>query len=389
MHPLRFHTFVLLAALLFALPSASFAMTEVQVPCTGVPVVDGASLLAAYNAIVGNAATSPFVVRPDPCLYDLGAATLTLRDFIDLIGLGRNDTIITSQRDRAVIPNQGTITVPAGVDAEVANLTIRNTETRQGYAVRNASDLFVIADSILEVSSDTDAVALYTIATSRIDSVVMRADTVGQEVIAARSVGLEDIGGNSVVTNTLITAGGNACTEAFGIILDGSDATILTTNVIVTCPSSTGIRISGGSKPKISNSRIQVAANGPGTSVGIDVAGFGDNALVTDTVVRANGQASSVGVRNNGAGSTLELSNVDARAEAGLAKVGLSAINGQCNVDRSTLEGVGLGGNSLSVGPGGNVRVGVSKLSGPRLIGGPAVCVGAYDGAYLPIPPTC
>ena len=67
----------------------------------------------------GASSTSPYVVQPDPCLYDLGTSTLTVKNFVDLIGLGRNDTIITSQVDRGTSPNSGTITVPSGVDAEL------------------------------------------------------------------------------------------------------------------------------------------------------------------------------------------------------------------------------------------------------------------------------
>ncbi|MCG8462202.1 MAG: hypothetical protein MI919_38450, partial [Holophagales bacterium] len=287
---LRSCTLLLFAALLLALPSGAFAQpTEIQVPCTGVPIADGTALRTAYTTIVGNTAASPFVVRPDPCLYDLGAATLTIRNFIDLIGLGRNDTIITSQVDPAVTPNNGTLTVPGGVDAEVANLTIRNDSTNnQGIALWNASNLFVTADSIYETSTLTDALAIHTTGSLRGDSLVLRALTVGEEVIAATSVGVEDVGGNSVWTNTLIIAGGPPCTSATGIVLDGSNATILTTNIIVDCQTSTGIDIFGGSDPKISNNHINVEASGPGTALGINVSGPGVVAVVTDTNVRAN-----------------------------------------------------------------------------------------------------
>ena len=389
MRNIRFFSPALFAALLLALPSGAFAQTEVPVPCTGVPVNDGAALIWAYNAIVGNSATSPFVVRPDPCLYDLGTNTLTIRNFIDLIGLGRNDTIITSQVDRGTNPNQGTITIPPGVDAEVKNVTIRNEGTNQGYAVRNASNLFVMSKSIVEATSLTDAVAIYTEGRLVGAELLLRAFTVGEEVIAARSVGLEDVGGSTVFSNGFMTVGGIACTQGFGVRYDNSAATLQTLNIFVDCLSATGVAIRGGSDPNISNVIIGVEASSVGTGVGIDVQDTGTIAIVADTQVRVDASATGIGVRNTGQGSTIQMANVDARAETGATKIGLDATNGLCVVDRSTFEGSGTGGTSLNVGASGNVRVGASKLNGPRTIVGPAVCVGAYDGAYLPIPPTC
>ena len=378
---------VLLTAALIALTSASaFAQTLVTVPCTGTPTTDGLALRTAYNGIVGNSATSPYVVRPDPCLYDLGTATLTIRNFIDLIGLGRNDTIITSQVDRLTTPNTGTITVPAGVDAELANLTIRNEDTNQGYGVRNASSNYVMEDVIVETASLTDAVALYTVGRVRGIDLVLRAQTVGEEVEVARAVALEDVAGDSVVSSTLMTASGLACTDGFGAILNGSDATLDEVNIFVSaCLNATGIDISGGSRPGINNTKATATSSGNGLTVGVDVSGASNVAQVGDTRLLVSG-GTAYGVRNTSSTSSVLLTNVFADAQTGLTTVGLQVSAGLATADRSSLAG---STNSLVVSAGATGNIGVSRLNGPRSITGTATCVGVYDGAYAPIPPTC
>ena len=382
-------TLVLVTAALMTLSAAgAFAQTVVTVACSGNAVNDGIALRNAYNGIVGASATSPYVVQPDPCLYDLGTTTLTIRNFIDLIGLGRNDTIITSQVDRGTSPNSGTITVPANVDAELANLTIRNEDTAQCYAVRNASPLFVMEDVILEATCKTDAVAFNTVSRARGIDLVLRANVIGEEVAFARAAAFEDVGGSSVISTTLMTATGFACTDGFGAILDRSDATLQNVNIFVECLNATGIDITGDSRPRVSNSTAFVAGIASGTAAGIDVSGSRNVARIFDTrmEVDAGNSGTAYGARNNSSNSSLLLTDVNASALTGGTRIGLQVSAGLATADRSTLEGKT---NSLAVSSGATARIGVSKLNGSRSISGTATCVGAYDGAYVAIGTGC
>ena len=378
---------LLLAAVLVALPAASARATTIIVGCSGTPTTDGANLLSAYNGASGSA-TAPVVVQPSACLYDLGTSTLTMQSFVDLIGIGRNTTIITSQVDRTSSPNSGTITVPSGVDAEIANLTIRNEDTTACYAVRNASSDFVIQDSNLEATCGEDAVALYTVASVRGIGLVLLADASAEEADPVRAVALEDVGGDSVVSNTLMTSGGATANQVFGVILDGSDATLDDVSISAGGDvSATGFSISGGSTPAISNSKAFVTG-GNSLGAGVDVSGSSNVVLVSDTrlVIGAGSGGAAYGVRNQSSSSSIQLIDLNASAGSGSTQVGVQVSNGLVNVDRSSASG---GTNSLVVSSGATARVGVSKLTGSRSISGTATCVGAYDGGYTAIGTSC
>ena len=371
------------AALVAALPSVAFGQI-VTVTCTGTPSTDGAALLTAYSGATGSS-TAPVVVQPDPCLYDIGTSTLTAKNFVDLIGLGRNDTIITSQVDFSTLANSGTITVPASVDAEFANLTIRNT-ANECYVVRNASDLFVMDSVILEAECAEDAVGLFTVGAARLNDGVIRADANGEEV-DGRAVGIEDDGGDAVVTDTLITFEGSSCTNGFGAIVDAADSVFIGVNVFGSpCTNSTGFEIGDGSSPTINNSTATVT--GSVSARGIDTTGFFGSILarVNDTnLIASGGSGTTYGVRVLRNNHVVAMTNVTAFALNGSTRVGLQVTAGLATADRSTFDGT----SSLVVNSGATARIGVSKLQGTRTTTGTATCVGAYDGAYAAIPTTC
>lgn len=372
------------AALLVAVPSTAFGQTLVPVNCTGVPVNDGANLLAAYNGVVGAGPASPFVVQPEPCLYDLGNNPLVVKDFVDLIGLGRNDTIITSQVDRSVTPNTGTIVVPPGVDAELANLTLRNEDTLQGYVVFNESFLFVMEDVILEASSKQDAVALLTRSRARLIDGILRATVFGGASLSPRAVGLEDEGGSSVITDTLMTFAGSECNQGFGARIVEADTTLENVTIFGTCFDATGILVSDDSFPTVNNSKATVSAQN--VALGLDVPGTASQPRVNDTLLTASATDVANAVRMINTASFLRMANVTGEALDAATRVGLQATAGRVTADRSTFIGKN---NSMVVGGSATVKIGVTKLDGPRLIVGGATCVGTYDGAYGPIGPGC
>lgn len=380
---------LLLLAALVAFPAADAdAQTRVVVSCTGVPLNDGANLLATYAAVPPASATNPYVVQAEPCLYDLGTSTLTLRSFVDLRGLGRNVTLITSSVD-SVATGFGTLHAAVGTDVEIANLTVRNEEVDNAYAVSNLSQLFVLEDVILEATGRLDSVALYTEGRARGIDLVLRAAAVGEEVISSRAVGLEDVGGDSVITDTLVSVGsfgGPAGTDVLGIVLDGSDATLETVTVLALGGlNNTGIQISNLSQPTITNSRVRIDGNN-GLTVGVLVDGDSNVVRLNDTRILAElGDSTTYGIFSNARSSVL-LANVQSVARGGTTAIGLRAVDGLARVNRSTLEG---DDNSLVVDAAATANVGVSHLIGARVITGTATCVGAYDGTFAAIGAGC
>lgn len=63
-------------------------------------------------------ATNPWLVKMEPGIYDLGDEALVMRPFVDIEGSGQGVTTVTSA---------GVNTVIAASDAEIRELTIRNT----------------------------------------------------------------------------------------------------------------------------------------------------------------------------------------------------------------------------------------------------------------------
>ncbi|HMB52412.1 MAG TPA: hypothetical protein VKU40_03790, partial [Thermoanaerobaculia bacterium] len=297
--------FVLAIAALVALPALS-AQATIIVGCTGTPTTDGSNLISIYNG-----ATAPEVVQPSPCDYDLGTATLNMQTGVDLAGLSRNTTLIRSQNNTA---GQGTITVPSGADVEIRNLAIE-TDSVNAVAIDNSSALLVIEDVNLTATGEENATAIFTDARMRGFDVVAVADVDGEEVISAIATGIDD-DSDSVFSDTLVIAGGAACTEATGIAIDNSDTTLDEVSIFVSCGGdATGIDVvggSGGSQPLIANAKIFVSSNSA-DAVGIGTSGSDNFTRVRDALIEADGGDNSYGALKTGA-LTLQLVDVQALA---------------------------------------------------------------------------
>lgn len=378
-------TFLFVAALV-VLPAAQAQAATTIIGCTGTPTTDGNNLRTTYNGTAGSA-TAPSVIILSACVYDLGTNTLNLKSFVDLVGYDRNDAIVISQIDNGTSPNTGTITVGSGVDAEIANVTIRNDET-SCYGVYNSSSLLVLDSVIVEATCEEDAVGVFTDGRIRINDSVIRADVDGEEVLTARAVGIEDDGGSSVVSDTLVSAFGAGCTSAFGALLDGASSIFDQVSLFVDCPGgATGIDLSGSSAvPQISNSKAIVDASS-GDAVGVDLAGTSNSIRLVDTWVEADtGGSNAIGVRNTSSSSSLRLFNVTAFTFNATNTIGAQVSAGLLNSDRSTLSG---STNSFNVATGAQGKFGASKLVGTRGTAGTVACVASYDAAYAAVPTTC
>jgi hypothetical protein len=371
--------FVLAVAALVALPVLS-AEATIIVGCTGTPATDGSNLISIYNG-----ATAPEVVQPSPCDYDLGTSTLTLQDGVDLVGLSRNTTLIRSQNNTA---GQGTLTVPSNVDVEIRNLAIE-TDSQNAVAIDNSSSLLVIEDLNLTATGEENATAIFTDARMRGFDLVARADVDGEEVVSAIAIGIDD-DSDSVFSDTLVIAGGVACTAATGIVLDASDAALDEVSIFVSCGGdATGIDIAATSLPMIANSKV-FATSTNGDAVGIASAGASNVIAVRDTLIDADGGVNSYGILKQGSSSSIQLTNVSAFARSASSNViGLQVSAGLANVNRSTLTGDSTGASAYVVSSGALGRFGASRLLGNRGNAGSTVCVVSYDATYTEIATNC
>ncbi|HMB53404.1 MAG TPA: hypothetical protein VKU40_08810, partial [Thermoanaerobaculia bacterium] len=215
--------------------------------------------------------------------------------------------------------------------------------------------------------------------------VVAVADVDGEEVISAIATGIDD-DSDSVFSDTLVIAGGAACTEATGIALDASDATLDEVSIFVACGGdATGIDVSAASLPLIANAKV-FATSSSGDAVGIGSSGTGNVISVRDTLIDADGGDNSYGILKQGSSSSIQLDNVTAVAQSASSNViGLQVSAGLANVNRSTLSGT----SAYVVDSGAFGRFGASRLLGSRGNAGNVVCVVSYNSSYVEIATNC
>lgn len=91
----------------------------------GTDAANGTALTTALANISGNSATSPYLVKIEPGVYDIGVSTLTMKTYVDIEGSGQNATFIKSQRSQSSAAANAAA-VAGAVNAEIRELTITN-----------------------------------------------------------------------------------------------------------------------------------------------------------------------------------------------------------------------------------------------------------------------
>jgi hypothetical protein len=128
------HEFLSPRQQLTAAPYALFAKTiyrqTVVVKPAGAPAENGVSLLGALAAITDATADQPYLLKLEPGLYDVGALSLVMKEYVDIEGSGMDATVISGT---------GSATAADGVvwgadNAELRFLTVRNDGGGAGWA---------------------------------------------------------------------------------------------------------------------------------------------------------------------------------------------------------------------------------------------------------------
>src|SRR5215217_1929827 len=163
---------------------ASMNKRTVVVSPVGTDPENGTALINALAAIVDASQTKKYLLYVEPGTYDLGSATLQMKEHVDIEGAGELSTLITSSAARFNVPAG---TVLGADDAELRFLTVRNTGTG---AVGSWS------------------AAILNLATSP------RLTHVTAEVIASRSINTGVFNalsaGTPIITDVIATASGDA-----------------------------------------------------------------------------------------------------------------------------------------------------------------------------------
>ena len=348
--------------------------------------------------------SNPCLLKIMPGVYDLGSSSLVMNQYVDIEGAGENSTIITSAVNSGWAATQGTLT--GANNAELRLLTVKNTGTgSNGCAIVNYST----SPSLLHVtaiasSAGTRSIGVFSYfsaptlrdvtavgAGSSYSYGIMNftASPVMNNVTARAGYGVyssvaidNHFGSSPVMTNITATsdaAGGNA---AAAINLDGSTSLIM--NAVVSAAGGTSANYGfylGGSPATISNSSVTVSG-----SLATGVWNNYSNSRLSnlDIVVVGAGEVGR-GVVN--AYSASILINVNAIAAGATTNYGLynDSEGYALLLDRCSF----VGSQNSVFNYAGDVKIGVSKLSGDAAGSGTFTCIGAYDSDYLALDSTC
>lgn len=183
-----------LAALLFLAAGAQAQV--VVVSGANPPLVNGANLLAAIAGIPFPGPANPWVVKLEPGIYDLGGQQIVMRNFVDIEGSGRDVTYIETDVSFAV--SSAAVEVPAAVEAELRELTVRNRSARDGIGVNIDSSSFLLTEVNLEINTGGNGTGV------RTNSVSPRVNEVFARVVAGGSgTGYDVFQGGAVITQSL------------------------------------------------------------------------------------------------------------------------------------------------------------------------------------------
>ena len=107
--------------------AAAYKSTVVVSP-VGTDTENGTALLAALSGITDASAANPYLLSIEPGTYDLGTATLQMKEHVDIQGSGKLNTTITSGVSDC---NSINGTVNGANNVELRFLTVSNTGTGQ------------------------------------------------------------------------------------------------------------------------------------------------------------------------------------------------------------------------------------------------------------------
>ncbi|MEM8962770.1 MAG: hypothetical protein AAGD38_14890, partial [Acidobacteriota bacterium] len=316
----------------------------------------------------------------EPGTFDLAGSTLVMRDFVDISGSGRNSTHVQSSAPV-------TIQAPAGIDAELRELTVENDRANAGpgTGLLIQAEKLVVTLVNIEVENVTTGTGVQINATGRprLASVFSRVSALDV------AFGVDILGDGAVITELFVFILSFSTTTNIGLI-DRSTGESVIDGVSGFVAGATqfniGIDVFQAS-PRISNNQWTADSLGsPATAVGLFVATGGavTNPLVRESSFVALDSANQTWAIDMTGSSQLQFQHSLARAD-GAGSIGLVMQNTSvANIDESIIEG---GNASFRTAAATSLQIGGTKLTGPRFPGGFTFCAQSYDGiTYVDLP---
>lgn len=207
------------------------------------------TIQAAINSITNASATNPYVVKVMPGVYDLGSASLQMKEFVDLEGSGQDNTIITSANANADRYSCAVGTVLMANNSAIRQIKVVNNPPTQSTKV-NATAL--VFDN---VKAKAEGV-----------TVITGSDTVN----GGLNTGVSSCGesAHAILNNVEVEAHNNWLESIAIYLINGSSLTLTNSKLSASMPSTAsgdvgGINSQGAINPgtvTVSNSTIELTA---------------------------------------------------------------------------------------------------------------------------------
>lgn len=351
--------------------------TTTLVGCSGNALVDGATLLTALSS-----ATAPGLLLLEPCLYNLGGQQLIMKTGVDIAGSGRDVTTVFSDTSASLTPS--TVVAPAGIEAELRQLTVQNGGNDGGTGITIAADDFLLTQVNVEVKSGGDGFGVQTQSASpRLNEIFVRLQA------ERNAYGVRILGGGTVVTESFArveTAGGSAFAWD---VTDGADA-VLERVVALVDSGSQRVAVSVSNQARAELINVRGTAFGGARARGLYVFREGFVDVKESTFTAASDTFAAAFQINNARGEATESTFV-ARPIA-LDHLGVYAVRLQRSAsldsNQSNYDGSAFAAQNLGTG---TARFGASQLIGSVLTSSAAglQCINAYNGTYTARTATC
>jgi len=401
---------LVLLAFLLAIPTMAqtppYARTVIVVS-GGTPTSNGTNLLSALAAVTTASASNPWLLKVEPGIYDLGVNQLVAKAYVDIEGSGRDATIITSAAQGNGGPG-ATVLVYSGTQAEMRELTVKNTSPGMCRGLYVLSDGFVLSRVNVDVNAGDQSVAFEIVNSSpslsdvSIKIQTAQAGATGLSMwssssriehlavqISSSNSGVTgiSIGGSSYPTMNRIDVNLLSSLTAFGVVFSGGSPLMANCTVRVSggTTSNTGLFAKNAGTPHVRDCYVNVQ--------GLEARGADVQSPavleIRGATLWATSSGRAWGLFNEGGQISVLSSEVHGIGTS--QGTGAFSINGTSitQVDHTTLEGSFAGAVNATTGD--RIYIGASKLIGSVPTTGPGgyTCVGAYNGSYAGLSTGC
>lgn len=308
----------------------------------GTSTANGTALFNALNGISGNSVNSPYLLKLEPGIYDLGTNQLTMKSYVDIEGSGENTTFIQTVRGSATATSAAAAILGAA-NAELRNLTVTNTSTSliaMGFFASGSGGVMRLRNVTINVNNG-------------------QTTTYGIYVQSSASVVAQQI----QVTVTPLSNSAGTGVFATGSTIDFSDSTIKATasgsNTLI------GVQTNSSTATATLDSCTIIATGATDTTKGV-VVNTG-NVTVTNCILRAETAGTRIVVETSASASS------------------------KLKVSHSLLLAFSTGTNpselAASKGTSSTLAIGASMIDGASF--GTPKCVHVYDDSMNDLNNTC